>query len=185
MFKPISLWQLTEEVNDLVFIIRFAERRIDTLFDVALLDFSPLASEFESVQFESDWSFLRPFTNKKRVVSSSSASRARAPSLPPSPGHSLVTSQSHGAITSSTSTGFSSLRRTFARNRGPVTPLSSLFPESPPTPSPADLTSFLTALHTLLTLFDVNPAFIAQLWSQILYWTSCKDTSCLSLRIVH
>lgn len=172
-------------VTNLVFIIRFAERRIDTLFDAALLDFSPLASEFESVQFESDWSFLRPFTNKKRVVSSSSTSRTRAPSLPPSPGHSLVTSHSHGAITSSTSNGFSSLRRTFGRNRGPATPLSSLFPESPPLPSPADLTSFLTALHTLLTLFDVNPAFIAQLWSQVLYWTSCKDTSCLSPRILH
>lgn len=163
-----------------MFIIRFAERRIDQLFDVALLDFAPLASEFESIQFESDWSFLRSFTGKKKVVGSASASssvlsRARAPSSPPSPNRPISPSQSQGTISSSTSRGFSSLRQSFARSRAPsTTPLSSLFPDAPPPPSPRDLTSFLTALHTLLTLSDVNPALTTQLWSQVMYWTSCK-----------
>jgi hypothetical protein len=29
----------------------------------------------------------------------------------------------------------------------------------------------------MFTLSDVNPALTTQLWSQVMYWTSCK-TSC-------
>lgn len=36
------------------------------------------------------------------------------------------------------------------------------------------MTSFLTALHTLLTLSDVNPVLMIQFWSQVMYWTSCE-----------
>ncbi|KAG5647640.1 hypothetical protein DXG03_008993 [Asterophora parasitica] len=164
---------------DKVFIIRFAERRIDQLFDVALLDFSPQGSEFDTVQFESEWSFLRPFSGKKKGPASSVSAnnvltRARAPSSPPSPKRPLSPSQSQGTISSSTRS-FSSLRQSFARGRGPSnTPLASLFPESPPPPSPSDLTAFLTALHSLLTLGDINPAMTTQLWSQVMYWTSCE-----------
>ncbi|RDB29224.1 Dilute domain-containing protein C25B8.08 [Hypsizygus marmoreus] len=181
--EMLGSFDLIEEVINsvFVFIIRFAERKIDQLFDIALLDFSPLASEFDAIQFESDWSFLRPFTAKKKVnafnsLSSGSAlARARAPSSPPSPGRPLSPSQSQGTISSSTSRGFSSLRQSFARSRVPsATPLSALFPDSPPPPSPADLTTFLTALHTCLTLADINPALITQLWSQVMYWTSCE-----------
>ncbi|GLB36057.1 putative DIL [Lyophyllum shimeji] len=180
--EMLGSFELIEEVINsvFVFIIRFAERRIDQLFDVAFLDFSPHGSDFDAVQFESDWAFLRPFSGKKKTPSSSasannSLSRARAPSSPPSPKRPLSPSQSQGAITPSASRGFSSLRQSFARGRGPsATPLSSLFPESPPPPSPADLTTFLTALHTFLNLADISPAMTTQLWSQVLYWTSCE-----------
>jgi hypothetical protein len=166
-----------------VFIIRFAERRIDQLLDLCLLDFCPLPSEYEAVQFESEWSFLRPFTGKKKVApsgpvsstSGSALSKGGAPSSPPSPKRPLSPSQSQGTLSSSTSRGFSSLKQSFTRGRAPLsTPLTSLFPDDPPLPSPIDLTSVLTALHTLLTLSDINPAFTAQLWSQVMYWTSCK-----------
>ncbi|KAF5384961.1 hypothetical protein D9615_001442 [Tricholomella constricta] len=180
--EMLGSFELIEEVINsvFVFIIRFAERRIDQLFDVALLDFSPQGSEFETIQFESDWSFLRPFSGKKKAPSSSISannvqSRARAPSSPPSPKRPLSPSQSQGTIPSSASRGFSSLRQSFTRARGPsATPLSSLFPDSPPPPSPTDLTTFLTALHTLLVLSDINPAMTTQLWSQVMYWTSCE-----------
>ncbi|TFY55227.1 hypothetical protein EVJ58_g8382 [Rhodofomes roseus] len=45
---------------------------------------------------------------------------------------------------------------------------------TPPPPSPKDITSFITALHTLLTLSGINPAIIIQLWSQVMYWTACE-----------
>lgn len=163
----------------IVFIIRFAERRIDQLLDTCLLDFCPLPSEYETVQFESDWSFLRPFSGKKKATSSVSSSggvlsRGVVPSSPPSHKRPLSPSQSQGMLSSSTSR-FSSLRKSFTRGRpGSTTPLASLFPDAPPSPSPVELISVLTALHTLLALSDVNPGFTAQLWSQVMYWTSCE-----------
>src|ERR1700690_864232 len=66
-------------INSSVFIIRFAERHIDQVLDSALLDYSALSSEFESVQFESDWAFLRPFSSKKK--SSNNAASANSTPL--------------------------------------------------------------------------------------------------------
>jgi hypothetical protein len=69
------------------------------------------------------------------------------------------------------------LRETITRARGQTstTPLSAIFQDPPPAPSPLDLINFLTSLHMLLVLSDVNPAIIAQLWSQVMYWTSCTS----------
>src|SRR5882762_4191396 len=161
-----------------VFIIRFAERRIDQVLDAALLDYSALSSEFESVQFESDWSFLRPFGNKKKsssntVSASSTPLRNGGPSSPnqqiqpPSPSIQPATASPKA---------FSSLRQTFlARTSPSTTPLHSIFSDPPPIPSPRDVTSFVTALHTLLTLAEINPVMITQLWSQVMFWTSCEQ----------
>ncbi|KAJ7783698.1 DIL domain-containing protein [Mycena maculata] len=178
--EMLGSFELIEEVINsvFVFIIRFAERRIDQLLDAALLDYVPLASEFDSVQFESEWAFLRPFTGKKKAAPlpsiSSGSVRAGVAPTPPSPNRPASPS---GSISASTSRGFSSLKQSFSRARAPsaATPIQSFFSDtSPPPPSPADVTSFLTALHTLLTLSDVNPALTTQLWSQVMYWTSCE-----------
>ncbi|KNZ78519.1 Dilute domain-containing protein C25B8.08 [Termitomyces sp. J132] len=175
--EMLGSFDLIEEVINsvFVFIIRFAERRIDQLFDAAFLDFSPQGSDFETIQFESDWSIFRPFSGKKKAASSSvpakALSHARAPSSPQSPVQPFSPSQSQVLITPSSSKKFSSLRQTFNR---PSTPLSSLFSDSPPPPSPSDMTSFLTALHTMLNLSDINPVISTQLWSQVMYWTSCE-----------
>jgi hypothetical protein len=48
-----------------VFIIRFAERRIDQLFDATLLDYVPLTSEFEAVQFQSGRFYAPSLENAK------------------------------------------------------------------------------------------------------------------------
>ena len=169
--KPIAA-----DVTSPVFVIRFAERKIDQLLDAAVLDYSSVPSELESVQFESEWSLLRAFGGKKKSgVWNSNTLRngAVSPTLPtrsPSPSTRMPASN----VTSKTF----AFRSSFPRTR-PVSTVSlqSLFPDAAPSPAPTDLTSFLTALHKLLVLSDINPAFTTQLWSQILYWTSCEFRS--------
>jgi hypothetical protein len=160
-----------------VFVIRFAERKIDQLLDATILDYSLLPSEFEGVQFESEWSFLRALGGKKRGVSNANSPRRNGASSPTTPARSP--SPSIHLAPHSPSKSFS-FRQTLSRAR-PAPSIASLhlFPDPPPPPSPADLTSFLTALHKLLILSDINPALVAQLWSQVLYWTSCKRLHCI------
>ncbi|KAI0734627.1 DIL domain-containing protein [Fomitopsis betulina] len=177
--EMLGSFTLIEEIlnSDFVFIIRLAERRIDQLLDAALLDYTPLSKEFESVEFESEWSFLRTFGGgkKKAPVVNGAALKTGTPpkggSRPPSPNPPMSTSPTNAR-------GFASLRQTFARTRASSNaPLQSMFADpgaSPPPPSPKDITSFITALHTLLTLSGVNPAIIIQLWSQVMYWTACE-----------
>ncbi|KAH9846836.1 DIL domain-containing protein [Lenzites betulinus] len=176
-----SLALIEEILNSVfVFIIRFAERRIDGLLDAALLDYSPLSSEFEAIQFESEWSFLRSFAGKKKAngsisntptvrgvpMSPTQVSRPPSPSYPPS------------SASSPNVRGFASFRQTFSRARAPsaATPLQSLFTDAPQ-PSlttPKDMISFMTALHAFLIMSGINPALITQFWSQVMYWTACE-----------
>ncbi|KIM48286.1 hypothetical protein M413DRAFT_62585 [Hebeloma cylindrosporum] len=176
--EMLGSFELIEEVINsvFVFIIRFAERRIDQLLDVTILSYVPLASEFEAVQFESEWSFLRPFTGKRKAPPVSPNGKNVVPTPPTSPHRSLSPTRNQPTVSSSGSRGFSSLRQTITRARGQSSApsISSAFQESPPSPSPFDLTSFLTSLHTLLVLSDINPAITTQLWSQVIYWTSCE-----------
>ncbi|PCH33875.1 hypothetical protein WOLCODRAFT_135367 [Wolfiporia cocos MD-104 SS10] len=182
--EMLNLFAIVEEILNsvFVFIIRLAERKIDKLLDAALLEYTPLSTEFESIQFESEWSFLRPFTSKKKAVTPSNAtSRTNTPASPP-PNASRPPSPPPANSTSSSNSGsFATLRQTFTRARAPsaTVPLQALFSESvakdgPPPPSPKDITSFITALHTLFTLSGINPALIVQLWSQVMYWTACE-----------
>ncbi|KAF4623925.1 hypothetical protein D9613_001725 [Agrocybe pediades] len=177
--EMLGSFGIIEEVinSAFVFIIRYAERRIDQLLDTAILSFSPSGSEVETVQFESEWSFLRPFTGKRKAAPTSPAGRSNVPSSPPSPHRPLTPSQSQATVSSS-SRSFSSLRQTITRARGnsSATPLSALFQDTTPNPSPSplELTSFLSSLHVFMILSDINPAIITQLWSQVMYWTSCE-----------
>ena len=155
----------------LVFIIRFAERRIDQLLDNTILTYAPLGSESETIQFESEWSFLRPFSGKRKSAQPSPGSRNNFQSPPPTPHLPISPSKSQATIPSSTSRGLS-LRQTLSRARGQSS-LSSLFQDSPH-PSPFVLISFMTSLHTLLVMSNINPVIITQLWSQVMYWTSCQ-----------
>lgn len=168
----IDLGQVYSHLTNIpVHIIRFIEKRIDQLFDAALLDFSSPKSDIDSVQFESDWSFLRPFSGKKKPQ------QQTVPSSPPSsPGRPVSPIPNSTSVTATASKSFSSLRRSFhARTSSSSTPLSSLFPDSSPH-TPHDLTTFLTAVHTLFILSQVNPSTTLQIWSQVMYWTSCKSS---------
>ena len=154
--------------NTIVFIIRMAERKIDELLDSALLEHTPLLSEFDSVKFESEWSIFRSFVAKKKPPTTPSK---RDPPSPPFESN----SPSPSAAATPSKSFQQSIRDTFSKGRnGPATtPLKVIFSDSPPTPTPKDITSYLTALHTLLALSGINPALITQFWSQVMYWTSC------------
>lgn len=152
-----------------VFIIRFAERRIDQLLDQAILEYVPQPTEVESVKFESEWSFFKNLTTRKKTAPPPiSGSRNAVDSGPTSPPLNP---------SNSSSLGFSTLKQSMARGRTSTatTPLQTLFSDIPPPPAPDDITSFLTALHSLMVLSGINPAFITQIWSQVIYWTACKS----------
>lgn len=156
--------------------IRYIERRIDTLIDSAILDHSPLPEEFDGIQFEGEWSFLRSFGAGKKKTNATSAStlpkRNSNPSVPPTAANRIPSPPTTpGAGTK----GFSSLRQTFTRSRAVSTtaPMQGMFSEQPSTPQPSEITGFFDALQTMLTLSGINPALITQMWSQILYWMSC------------
>ncbi|KAI0375274.1 hypothetical protein BV20DRAFT_960378 [Pilatotrama ljubarskyi] len=177
-----SLALIEEILNSVfVFIIRFAERRIDMLLDAALLDYSPLSSEFEAIQFESEWSFLRSFGASKKKVNgtASNANTLRgAPPMSPTQSSRPPSPPAQPSTSPPNVRAFASIRQTFARTRPPSssTPLQSLFSDAqqPPPTSPKDVISFMTALHTLLILSGINPALVTQFWSQVMYWTACE-----------
>jgi hypothetical protein len=125
-----SSMHFTNTVFLVVFIIRYAERRIDQLLDAAILSYTPMPSEFEAVQFESEWSFLRPFSGKKKLPPSPNGHRV-VPATPPSPAphRPISPTGSQATISSSTSRGFSSLRQTVNRARGQAsgTSISAIF----------------------------------------------------------
>jgi hypothetical protein len=152
-----------------VFIIRKAERKIDELLDEALLEHTPLLSEFDSVKFESEWSIFRPFVTKKKPPTTPVKHHSPSPPF-----------ESNSPLPSTTATPSKSFQQSIrdkfsrGRNGSTATPLQSLFPDAPPPPTPKDITSHLTALHTLLTLSGINPALITQFWSQVMYWTACE-----------
>lgn len=166
-----------------VFIIRFAERRIDQLLDACILDYAPQGSESETVQFESEWSFLRPFTKKKAPlpVGVGPPPNFKNPLASPE-----VTAQSlpRSFASSPMTPKFTSLKQTIARAHAAtgLRPLAPAFADTASTPLPYDLTSFLTALQTLLVFADINPMFTTQLWSQVFYWTSCEFAAPLTSR---
>ncbi|KAF8846301.1 hypothetical protein BDN67DRAFT_891056 [Paxillus ammoniavirescens] len=177
--EMLGSFELMEQVINsvFVFIIRFAERRIDQLLDAALLENAPLSSELDEVQFESEWSFLRPFSAKKKsstavTPTSSTPLRNGMPSSPPFlPARPPSPSINLNSPSPLTPKALSSLRQTLSRAR---TPVHAVFAETSPSKGLRELISFLTALHTLLILSDVNPVLIIQFWSQVMYWTSSE-----------
>ncbi|KAI0274770.1 DIL domain-containing protein [Gloeopeniophorella convolvens] len=173
---------IEEIVNSVfVFIIRYVERRIDQLLDTAILDHSPLPAEFDGIQFESEWSFLRSLTAKKKPIPSPTMTPPiKNGVLPLSPKHSSRSSSPAPTSPTPNHRGFASLRQSFSITRGgsSITPLQSMFQDVHPpqvqTPNPGDITSFFDALQTFLTLSGVNPALVTQMWSQVIYWIACE-----------
>ena len=158
-----------------VFVIRYVERRIDRLLDPAILDHSPLPSEFDGIQFESEWSFFRSLTPKKKsnpaVAQSAKNGIINPPSLPTRPSSPIPSSPP------SSHRGFASLKQSLSKGRGTSTPLQSIFNDPPSQetkPNPTSITFVFDALQTFLILSGTNPALITQMWSQVFYWIACK-----------
>ncbi|KAI5983920.1 hypothetical protein EDD15DRAFT_2533523 [Pisolithus albus] len=173
--EMLGSFELLEQlVNSVfVFIIRLAERKIDQLLDTALLENSMIPAD--TIQFESEWSFLRPFSTKKKASTSASNASIRngISSLPPLPlARPPSTSVQSISFPPATPKTLSSLRHTFSRAKVPTTPASIDNLDSSASNGLQELLAFLTALHILLTLSDINPALITQFWSQVMYWTT-------------
>lgn len=192
---------MTKEISfsSTALLVRVTERRIDKLIDSALLEHSPLASELETVQFESEWSLFRsPFSSKKKMstltpsstsnsVKSVKPSSPLSPSRPSSPMQPQSASLSASLGPSTPKAGFSSLRQSFNRARGSasMSSLQSFLADGPSeVNSLAELTAFLSALQMLLTEAGINPALITQIWSQVMYWTSCESASHLNCSFI-
>lgn len=165
---------LVEEVINsvFVFIIRYVERKTDQFLNAAILDHSPLPSEFDGIQFESEWSLLRSLTPKRKPASGPAVPQLAKNGIPNSPS---LPSRPISPIPMSpppSHRSFTSLKQSFSRNRG--APISSMFQDVPSGPNPSDLTSVFDALQTFLILSGANPALITQLWSQVFYWIACE-----------
>lgn len=144
------------------------------MLDAALLEYSPLSSEFDSVQFESEWSILRTFQSSRK--------KAPPPIATSSPGSPIPKSSTTGTLSAdhsrpptppSTAAKFATLRQTLGRGRGMSGTLNNNLADDTPSSSPKTITSFMTAMHTLFTIADLNPALVVQLWSQVMYWAAC------------
>ncbi|KLO14496.1 hypothetical protein SCHPADRAFT_872681 [Schizopora paradoxa] len=184
----LGSFDLIEEIINTVYalLVRVTERRIDKLIDDALLEHAPLSSELETVQFESEWSIFRsPFSSKKKISSTLTPSsttnsiKSTKPTSPLSPSRpsSPLPPQSVSLAPSTPKASFSSLRQSFNRARGSasISSLQSLLTDGPnEVNSLANLTSFLSAFQMFLTESGINPALITQIWSQVMYWTSCE-----------
>ena len=175
--SPMILHDLDSFELIAVFVIRYVERRIDQLLDPAILDHSPLPSEFDGIQFESEWSFLRSLTPKKKPTSNPVVAKngiISSPSLP---------TRSSSPIPSSPPSshrGFASLKQSLSKGRGANTPLQSIFndlPSQETKPNPASIIFVFDALQSFLILSGTNPALITQIWSQVFYWIACRFSS--------
>lgn len=157
-----------------VFVIRYVERRIDQLLDPAILDHSPLPSEFDGIQFESEWSFFRSLASKKKPTSNPAVSQSAKNGIIASP--SLPT-RSTSPSSPSNHQGFASLNQSLSKTRGVSTPLQSIFndlPSQETKPNPTSIAFVFDALQTFLILSGTNPALITQMWSQVFYWIACE-----------
>ncbi|CAE6471778.1 unnamed protein product [Rhizoctonia solani] len=180
-----------------VYIVRGIEQNIDEKIDACLIDHAPLANEFESIQFEGEWSFFKSLTPKKKQPPPPSYALFNQPNgdmvqiTPhgsPKPDARPV---SPGSGASPSAKSFS-LRDTLTRKQAAsaVAGLNgSSNPDSgasgnrismdvaPPVftgPQPADVTALLSGAHTLLILYGVNPTLTVQLFSQVLSWAACE-----------
>lgn len=170
-----------------VFVIRYVEKKVDRFLDPAILEYSPLPSELDGIQFESEWSFLRSLTPKKKpapspaVVQSTKNGITSSPSRPSRPSSPIPSSPPP-------SRGFASLKHSLSKSRGGSSSIQSIFNDVQPQetrPNPTSITLVFDALQTFLILSGTNPALITQLWSQVFYWIACESLSMSSITFMN
>jgi hypothetical protein len=161
-----------------VFVIRYVEKKIDRLLNPAILDYSPVPFEFEGIQFESEWSFFRSLTPKKRPAPTQAVAQSAKNGIISSPSHPGPPSSPGPSSPQPSHRGLASLRHKISRSHGGSSSVSlqAMFNDSQPpeSPSPINITSVFDALQTFLILSGTNPALITQVWSQVYYWFACE-----------
>ncbi|CAE6432783.1 unnamed protein product [Rhizoctonia solani] len=181
-----------------VYVVRGVEQNIDERLDSCFIEHAPLASEFESIQFEGEWSFFKSLTPKKRQAPPSSYAlfnQSNGDAVQSSPqGSPKPDSRPESPVPGGPSPSIKSfsLRNTLTRKQV-ASVVSGLNGSSnadtgtsgnrinmdvaPPIivgPQPTNVTALLGGAHTLLTLYGVNPTLTVQLFSQVLSWAACE-----------
>ncbi|KAK4056249.1 hypothetical protein OIO90_002692 [Microbotryomycetes sp. JL221] len=154
---------LRDLINEIfVFVIRDAERRIDKVLELALLEHEALPG-FEDVRFEDEWSgtrFVKKLTgrSKKSNVNNNSMSAG----------------QGNGGMTKSTSAMsiFSSMSG--ATTAGDQSFNNGFDQSTMGEPSPQNVTSLLSSTLFILQLYDIPPSIVVQAFSQLFYWIACE-----------
>ncbi len=165
-----------------VHIIRFAEERIDRILEPSLLDFEA-SDETADVQFTDEWNFLKSLTgkSKKRTVNPHVANlfaplqqEGSNPTTPPR----RVMSESGSPMARDLSIRSSLLN---LRNEASASPsasirsLATMVGGGPETIlSPLSIVNILYGTHLVLQSYEVNPALIIQIFSQIMLWISSE-----------
>ncbi|WVF67327.1 hypothetical protein IAT40_002078 [Kwoniella sp. CBS 6097] len=183
--EEMSLLGMMEElINAIhVFVIRVAERRIDTVLDAAVLDYETL-DDFNDVRYEGEWSLFRSFAPKKKREtpraasifnpSPGPASAFTDTSASPSPvgGSPFRTPARHQSMsdlrlgaTPRSISHESNISATSAQSTTPAVELEM---------SPARITDILSGVLLILQLYEVNPAIVVQAFSQTFFWISCE-----------
>lgn len=165
-----------------VFIIRIAERKIDDILDAAMLDFESL-EDFEDVRFQDQWNLFRSLggTKKKRETPLANALF----SVPNSPDgrvlNAALDSPTRHSRTRSMGRpqSIQDLRNTAAAAKADAKDMiasgigkaQAVLGDKP---SPRRVADILTSVHLILQLYEVNPAFIVQVFSQTFFWISSE-----------
>lgn len=159
------------DIPSLVFVIRIAERRIDTVLDAAILDYETL-EDFNDIRFEGEWSLFRSFVSKKKrdtpkvnnifagVNGSPGGTKDAAASSIGSTGLKVPNRpQSMGDL------------KTMPNGRSTIHEFNA---NSDNNSGPARITEILSGVLIVLQLYEVNPALIVQAFFQIYFWIACE-----------
>lgn len=164
-----------------VFIIRQTEIRVDSLLDSALLDHEPL-DEVSDVRFEGEWNlFGRPLTLKKKRdtiprAASLFANGNGTPDKSPLPAASSIFGSVKSDSPFKTPSRPQSMQEASSKtprlggNDTPTTPLVADNGNVEPT----RITEVLSSVLLVLQLYELNPAIVTQVFSQVFLWISCE-----------
>ncbi|BEI81177.1 hypothetical protein CcaverHIS002_0203370 [Cutaneotrichosporon cavernicola] len=160
-----------------VFIIRIAERKIDEILEPAMLDFEAL-EDFDGVRFADEWNIFRSFGRKNKDKRETPL--AAAVFSPPA----TTSKRGDGAESPlgtprSRPTSIQDLRATVVAAKAEAKEViangigkaQAVLGDKP---SPRKVADILTSVLLVLQLYEVNPAFNVQVFSQTFFWISSE-----------
>ncbi|KAL1410856.1 putative ankyrin-repeat protein [Vanrija albida] len=182
--ERLSLLSMTEELIGAihVFIIRIAERKIDDIMDQAMLDFESL-EDFDDVRFADEWNLFRsPFGAKKKEAKSTLGSTVFnvpdssdgrvdldwAHRRSHSKGQRSLTRQSISDLKAVANNAKADAKEAIANG---IASAQAVFGDKP---NPRRISDILNCVIVILQLYEVNPAFVVQVFSQVFYWISSE-----------
>lgn len=166
-----------------VFIIRIAERKIDEVLEPAMLDFESL-EDFDGVRFADEWNIFRSFGRKNKRDTPLAAAVFSPPTTPTKGSKgggpdSPLRSHLRAGSGLSRPTSIQDLRATVGAAKAEAKEViangigkaQAVFGDKP---SPRKVADILTSVLLILQLYEVNPAFNVQIFSQTFFWISSE-----------